>query len=130
LPVALEDNSSNIATRVGCVSASLRSIVHRQGRIESCGRLTGTLITEKTEGRVHSCIVLRKTDWDTVDFTCNTKDWTAARRCTADQVKFLDDQDQTTMVTASFELVKLGGLDSKNIDCAAVRSSLPALPRQ
>jgi hypothetical protein len=130
LPVALQDNSSLIATRVGCVSTAIRSIGYLDGKIESCGRMTGKMITEKTEGRVHSCTVLRTMDWDSVDVTCSAKDWANARHCTPDQVKFLDEQDQTTDVSATFELVKLGGLDATNIDCAAVRSNLPALSRQ
>jgi hypothetical protein len=130
LPVALKDNSSEIKTRVGCVSTAIRSIGYRQGRIETCGRLTGKLITEKTEGRVHSCSQLRDTDWNTVDVTCNTKDWTNARHCSPDQVQFLDEQDQRTKVTATFEIVKLAGLDATNINCSVVRDSLPAVPRQ
>jgi hypothetical protein len=130
LPVALQDNSSLIATRVGCVSTAIRSIGYRQGRIENCGRLSGKLITEKTEGRVHSCSVLRMAEWDAYDVTCNAKDWSNAHHCTEEQVKFLDEQDQTTSVSATFELVKLAGLDATNINCAVVRDTLPAVPRQ
>ncbi|HEY2732554.1 MAG TPA: EGF domain-containing protein [Polyangiales bacterium] len=130
LPVALQPNSTLIATRVGCVSTAIRSIGHLEGKIESCGRLTGKVFTEKTEGRVHSCTVLRMSDWDTLDVTCTAKDWSDARRCSDDQVAFLDGQDQTTQVSANFELVKLADLDATDIDCPAVRQALPAILRQ
>ena len=130
LPIALMDNSSLIKTRAGCVSTAIRSIGYLEGRIESCGRLTGNLITEKTEGRVHSCSVLRDDAWDTVDVTCNASDWDAARRCTDVQKEFLDGQDQASSVSATFELVKLGPLDATDINCAAVRADLPAISRQ
>jgi hypothetical protein len=130
LPVTLQGSSSMIDTRAGCVSTAIRSTTSRQMRIESCGRMTGKLFTEKTEGRVHSCGVMRMSEWDTVDITCTTKDWNAVRHCTEDQVQFLDEQDQETMVEATFELEKLGGLDAKDIDCAAVRKKWPAIKRQ
>jgi hypothetical protein len=130
LPVSLQPGTTLIDTRIGCVSTGLRSIGHLEGKIETCGRLTGKVISEKTEGRVHSCTVLRKSDWDTLDVTCTSKDWQAARRCTDDQVKFLDMQDQTTQAGADFELVKLGDLNATDIDCPAVRKALPATPRQ
>jgi hypothetical protein len=129
LPVALQPNTTLIETRVGCISTAVRSIGHLEGRIESCGRLTGKVISESTEGRVHSCTVLRMADWDSYDVTCTDKDWKAARRCTDEQVKFLDDQDQTATAEATFELVKLGEVDATDIDCAAVRKALPAIPR-
>ena len=129
LPVP-EAGSALIETRIGCVSTALRAIGYLQGRIDSCSRLSGKVISEKTEGRVHSCMVLRAADWDSYDVTCSAKDWNNARRCTQDQVKFLDEQDQTTQAGADFELVKLGDVDATDIDCAAVRSALPALPRQ
>jgi hypothetical protein len=130
LPVALQPNSTLIETRVGCVSTAIRAIGHLEGRIESCGRLTGKVISESTEGRVHSCTVLRMADWDSYDVTCTNKDWSNARRCTDDQVKFLDEQDQTEQASANFELVKLGELEAEDIDCPAVRKALPAIPRQ
>jgi Calcium-binding EGF domain/EGF domain len=126
LPVALQDGSTRIETRTGCVSTALRSVNHLLGRIESCGRLTGKVVNDKTEGRVHSCSVLRASDWDGTDVTCSSADWSNARRCTDDEIKFLDDQDQTTQASADFELVKLGDSTATNIDCAAVRKALPA----
>jgi hypothetical protein len=130
LPVSLQPNSTLIETRVGCISTALRSIGHLEGTIESCGRLTGKVFSEKTEGRVHSCTVLRMSDWDTLDVTCTAKDWSDARRCSDDQIAFLDGQSQDTVASANFELVKLGELDATDMDCAAVRQALPAIPRQ
>jgi hypothetical protein len=127
LPVELQGDSTRIETRAGCVSTALRTINHLTGRIESCSRITGQLINDKTEGRVHSCSVLRASDWDGTDVTCKPSDWDDARRCSPDQISFLDDQDQESMASADFEMVKLGDANATNIDCAAVRNALPAL---
>jgi hypothetical protein len=129
-PVSLKPNSTLIDTRVGCVSVALRSVAHLDGRVEACGRLTGKVISEKNEGRVHSCSVLRMADWDTVDVTCTAKDWANARRCTPDEIKFLDDQDQTSQGSATFEMVKIADANATGIDCDAVRKALPAIVRQ
>jgi hypothetical protein len=129
LPAELEDGSTIIAVRVGCVSTAIRSIGNLDGRIESCGRMTGKVNTEKTEGRVHSCQVLRMADWDGLDVTCSAQDWANARRCNKDQISFLDQQDQTTEATADFEMIKIADADATDIDCAAVRKALPAIPR-
>jgi hypothetical protein len=126
LPVELDGDSTRIKTRSGCVSTAIRTINRLDGRIESCGRLTGKLINEKTEGRVHSCSVVRQSDWDTLDVTCQTSDWSAARLCNDSQIAFLDGQDQSSVAMADFEFVKLADLNASNIDCAAVRGMLPA----
>jgi hypothetical protein len=126
LPVELDGDSTRIKTRSGCVSTAVRTINRLDGRIETCGRLTGKIVNEKTEGRVHSCSVVRQSDWDTLDVSCQTSDWNAARLCDDDQIAFLDGQDQTSMAMADFELIKLADLNASNIDCAAVRSMLPA----
>jgi hypothetical protein len=130
LPVKLQGSSSLIDQRTGCVSVAVRTIGSLQGRIDTCGRITGRVITEKIEARIHSCTLLRKEDWDTTDVTCSAKDWSNARRCNEENVQFLDDQDQTTESQGQFELVKLDDVDATGIDCATVRDRLPALPRQ
>lgn len=127
LPVALQGDSTRIATRAGCVSTAVRAIGHLEGTLTSCSRIVGKVINDKTEGRVHSCTQLRMADWDTLDITCRKADWQEARKCTDVQIEFLDDQDQTSNATADFESVKLGELSATDIDCAAVRSALPAL---
>lgn len=127
LPVALQGDSTRIETRAGCVSTAVRAIGHLEGSISSCTRLVGTVFNEKTEGRVHSCSVLRMSDWDTLDVTCRKADWQEARKCTDTQIEFLDDQDQTSRAQAEFESIKLGELDATDITCATVREALPAL---
>jgi hypothetical protein len=127
LPVQLQGDSTRIETRAGCVSTAVRAIGHLEGSIDSCTRLVGTVINDKTEGRVHSCTVLRMTDWDTLDVTCRRADWSEARLCTDDEIQFLDNQDQSSHAEATFESVKLGDNSATDIDCASVRMALPAL---
>jgi hypothetical protein len=126
LPVALQGDSTRIETRAGCVSTAVRAIGHMEGSISSCSRLVGKVINDKTEGRVHSCTVLRMNDWETLDVTCRKADWQEARKCTQAQIEFLDDQDQSSRATADFESVKLASLDATPITCANVREALPA----
>ena len=127
LPVELQGDSTLIATRAGCVSTALRAIGHIEGSITSCTRLVGKVINDKTEGRVHSCSVLRMSDWSQLDVTCRRADWEEARACSDAQIEFLDEQDQTSRASADFEAVKLGPVDAANIDCNTVREALPAL---
>jgi hypothetical protein len=129
LPVKLQSNSTLVDARTGCVSVAVRNINSLQGRIESCGRITGRVVTDKIEARIHSCTLLRKDEWDTTDITCSAKDWSAARRCNEEHVQFLDEQDQTTESAGQFELVKIAEEGANGIDCATVRERLPALPR-
>jgi hypothetical protein len=126
LPVALQGDSTRIETRAGCVSTAVRAIGHLEGSISTCSRLVGKVINDKTEGRVHSCSVLRMSDWETLDVTCRKADWQEARKCSDAQIEFLDDQDQTSHAMADFESVKLGDLDRTDITCASVREALPA----
>jgi hypothetical protein len=68
-------------------------------------------------------------DWETGSVACSEQDWAEARRCTDEQVDFIDEQELPRETSGEFELVKLGSLDSTDIDCAKVRAALPALPR-
>jgi hypothetical protein len=129
LPVALEEGTTKIDRRLGCASVALRTIGSSRVNIDSCDTLTGQLLETSAEGRVHSCTVLRMADWDATDVTCTSDDWKAARRCTKDEVQFLDEQDQSNMVSATFEMQKLSGLDGPDQDCPAVRAKLPAIVR-
>lgn len=128
LPVQLQGDSTRIDTRTGCISTAVRVVGHLEGTIASCSRIIGQVINGPTEGRVHSCQVLRMSDWDTLDVTCTKQDWANARRCTTDQIEFLDDQDQSSMSSADFEIVKLGDLNATDINCETVRNALPAFP--
>jgi Calcium-binding EGF domain/EGF domain len=128
LPVALQEGSTIIERRLGCASVALRSIGAMRVNIDSCDLLTGSLQEAHVEGRVHSCTVLRKDDWDKTEVSCARKDWSDARRCSKEEVQFLDEQDQTNMISATFEMQKLSGLDAEK-DCAAVRAKLPAIVR-
>jgi hypothetical protein len=129
LPVALEEGSSKIDRRLGCASVALRTRGALKISVDSCDKLSGTLIDTAVEGRVHSCTVLRKADWTSPDVSCTAADWKAATRCTKEQVEFLDEQDQSNMVTATFEMQKLANLDGPDPDCDAVRAKLPAIVR-
>jgi hypothetical protein len=129
LPVALEEGTSKIDRRLGCASVALRTSGSTRVNIDSCDTLSGNLLETKAEGRVHSCTVLRMSDWDATDVTCSRDDWSAARRCTKEEVEFLDEQDQNNMVSATFVMQKLGGLDGPDQDCPAARAKLPAIVR-
>ncbi|MET0389324.1 MAG: EGF domain-containing protein [Polyangiales bacterium] len=128
LPVQLAGDSTRIETRTGCVSTAVRAVGHIEASIVSCNRLLGRSINDKTEGRVHSCAVLRQSDWEETDVTCERSKWNEARQCSPEQIAFLDDQDQTLMVDADFEAVKLGDLEATDIDCTTVREAMPAAP--
>ncbi|HKU42749.1 MAG TPA: EGF domain-containing protein [Polyangiales bacterium] len=128
LPVALQEGTTIIDRRLGCASVALRTIGSMRINIDSCEVMSGTMVDTHAEGRVHSCSVLRKDDWEKTEVSCNREDWAKARRCAADEVKFLDDQDQTNMLSAAFVMQKLSGLDVEQ-DCAAVRAKLPAIER-
>jgi hypothetical protein len=128
LPVALQENTTIIERRLGCVSVAVRAVGSLRVDVDTCSRLTGVLLENKTEGRVHSCSVLRMADWEVNDITCRARDWSDARRCTKDEVEFLDGQDQGNMASATFEMQKIAPLDAE-ADCAAVRSKLPAIVR-
>jgi hypothetical protein len=129
LPVALEEGTSIIDRRLGCASVALRTTGSNRINIDSCDVLSGNTLETSAEGRVHSCTVLRMEDWEKTDVTCTSQNWRDARRCTKEEVQFLDEQDQKNTVTATFEIQKLGGLDGPDQECPAVRAKLPARPR-
>ena len=81
-----------IDERAACVSVALRVITHVEATIDTCTHIIGEVINEKTEGRVHSCILAKKGTpcdpstpmssancpaWGT-DQTCTRADWGAA----------------------------------------------------
>lgn len=130
-PIELETMSTAVRRRTACVSVASRVVTHLDVTIQACGRLTGSVFNDLTEGRVHSCIQVAESKWN-VEQRCTAADWANDDDnvpCSAEQVQFLDEQDQSQESEATFELVKLGGLDATDIDCAAVREKLPAIVR-
>ena len=130
LPVELKSGSSLVGSRVGCISVGVRSVQALKGRFDSCRRISGHLDIERFDVRVQGCTVIRMSDWDTSDVSCSVQDWEESRRCTAEQVQFIDEQDLPRQTGGELELVKLGEADATDIDCAKVRAALPALPRR
>jgi hypothetical protein len=128
-----------IDERAGCVSTAIRVIAHFEANVESCTRITGNVVNDKTEGRVKSCTLVPKgtcsstnpsdcSGWKQ-DITCNPADWTAARRCGPDELERLDDdQNQTQNSKATFEMVKIGPKGA-NLGCNDVKTRLPAIMR-
>jgi hypothetical protein len=128
-----------IDERAGCVSTAIRVIAHLEANVESCTRITGNVVNDKTEGRVKSCTLVPKgtcsptnpsdcSGWKQ-DITCNSADWTAARRCGPDELDRLDDdQNQTQNSKATFEMVKIGPKGA-NLGCNDVKTTLPAIVR-
>src|SRR5262249_40934577 len=104
LPVALEEGTSIISRRLGCASIAIRTTGSTRVNIDSCDVLTGNTLETHAEGRVRSCTVLREANWESTDITCTSQDWKDARRCTPEEVEFLDSQDQNNMVSATFEM--------------------------
>ncbi len=134
---AIGGNSFYVNKRAGCVSVALRVVTHLEAQVQSCTEIVGTVVNEKSEGRVHSCSVVDKGTCDpnnpescsgwSKDITCNASDWSAATRCTDDDVSVLDDdQNQAANSVATFDLVRLGDPGSAKT-CNDVRTALPAI---
>jgi hypothetical protein len=134
-PVVEPDNSIGVDQRAGCVSVAARIITHLEATVESCTRITGKVVNEKSEGRVHSCTLVdkgtctssTKCDGWSKDVTCNKADWAASTKCADQDVTNLDDdQNQAQDSRATFELVRIGDKGAA-LDCPDVRSQYPAL---
>lgn len=126
LPVGLKLGSSLVGSRVGCVSAGVRAIRVLTGKIDTCAHISGDAMTERFEGRIYACTVANMADWDTKAISCSAQDWAAAQRCSPEEVQFIDTQPLPAQTGGPFELMKLGGLEATDIDCAKVRAALPA----
>jgi hypothetical protein len=124
--------------RAGCVSVAARVITHLEGEATDCTHLTGIVINEKSEGRVHSCTRVDPgtcganksncTGW-AKDITCNADDWKSQTPCQGDDVDRLDnDQNQVQNTKATFEMVKIGEVGDKK-SCDDVKTELPAIKR-
>ncbi len=119
-----------IAERAGCVSVALRVITHLEGQVDDCSHLSGTVINEKTDGRVHSCTHVAKGNCDpsntscpnwSKDITCMPGDWKSQEACEdADVDRLDDDQNQVQNSTAKFHLVKIGNVGD-TFSCAQVQ---------
>ncbi len=127
-----------ITERAGCVSGAARLKTHLDVTVNSCEYLTGDVISESSQARIHSCTVVPQSSWDTLDVECDASDWADAHSdgnmCNEAQVDFLDGQDQAQQSTATFELVWLGNgvnpvfdPDSPEYTCGQVRTLLPAI---
>jgi hypothetical protein len=110
-----------IAERAGCISIALRVITHLEGQVKDCSHLVGTVVNDKTEGRVHSCTHVPKggtCDPSTMscpgwgkDITCTADDWKAAERCDdSDLGRLDDDQNQVQDTKATFYMEKIGSI--------------------
>lgn len=131
-------NELFIDQRGGCISVAARVVTHLEATIDSCTRITGKVINEKSEGRVHSCTLVDPgacgatptndcPGWSK-DVTCTKDDWAKATRCESDDVGRLDDdQNQAQDSRATFELVRIGDVGA-TLDCPDVRTKLPSIP--
>jgi hypothetical protein len=141
LPVrpANAGGSFSVDQRTGCVSVATRVVTHLEGLVDSCTRLVGIDVNEKSEGRVNSCTIVDKgtcnpadpndcSGWSK-DVTCTGADWRSATPCDAEAIARIDDdQNQNQTARATFEAVKIGTLGDP-ASCATVRQTLPALDR-
>jgi hypothetical protein len=130
--------AGDISERTACQSVATRVITKLDADVDDCEHITGNVINVRTDGRVHSCLKVPYTDWDE-DIDCDADAWDEAAAssepdddftalCDASEIERLDDTDQSQTSQATFELVKIGGLDD-DIDCDDVRAALPAISR-
>jgi hypothetical protein len=126
-----------IEQRAGCVSVAARVVTHLEAQVDSCTRIIGKVVNEKTEGRVRSCTLVDKGTCDPAnandcsgwkkDIGCTADDWKAATRCETQDVDRLDDnQNQVQNSNATFELVRVGNVGDA-VACSDVRGTLPSL---
>lgn len=141
LPVRPSGGGSTFSVdqRAGCVSVATRVLSHMEARVDSCTRLAGVYVNEKSEGRVNSCTVVDKgtcnpadpndcSGW-TKDVACNAADWRSATLCDAEEINRLDDdQNQGQNAKATFEAVRIGAVGLA-ATCDDVRRALPSLDR-
>jgi hypothetical protein len=127
--VGFSMNSSLPNARTSCTSVASRVITHMDAEIASCTRLTGEVFNDRTQARVHSCLLVPNDKWDTLDAKCNASDWSTATPCDSGHVNLLDTQDQQQDTTATFELVRIGEVGDTSLGCQAVRDALPPIPR-
>jgi hypothetical protein len=139
LPVRPSGGGSTFSVdqRAGCVSVATRVLSHMEVRVDSCARLVGTYVNEKSEGRVHGCTVVDKgtcnpadpndcSGW-TKDVACTAADWRSATPCDSEEINRLDDdQNQGQNARATFEAVRMGAVGAA-ATCTDVRQALPAL---
>ncbi|HEX4335057.1 MAG TPA: EGF domain-containing protein [Polyangiaceae bacterium] len=121
-----------IDERAGCVSVALRVITHMEVTVNDCSHMTGKVINEKTEGRVHSCTRVPKGDcpdpvntscpgWKS-DITCSADDWKSQTQCEDTDVDRLDnDQNQVQNSVATFDMKKIGKVGD-TFSCGDVQS--------
>lgn len=111
--------------RSACVSSALRVVNYLDGAIETCDRITGSVVNVKTEGRVFDC---RRAASDSTDHSCTQSDWASLVACNDAEIDTLDGQSAAQDSTATFELVKItSDADSTSVSCQTVKQSLPAL---
>jgi len=127
----------SVDQRAGCVSVATRVLSHMEARVDSCTRLVGTYVNEKSEGRVNSCTVVDKgtcnpsdpndcTGW-TKDIACNAADWRSATPCDSEMINRLDDdQNQSQNAKATFEAVRIGAVGTA-LTCNDARTALPSI---
>ncbi len=119
-----------IAERAGCISVALRVITHLEVTVNDCSHMTGKVVNEKTEGRVHSCTHVSKgtcpsgmdcPGWGK-DITCNSDDWKNQETCATEDVDRLDnDQNQVQNSVATFDMKKIGKVGD-SFTCDEVQS--------
>src|SRR5204863_128336 len=79
-----------VQERAGCVSIAARVITHLEAEVKDCTHITGTVINDKSEGRVYGCTLVDKGTCDTnnasctgwkKDVTCTPDDWKKQTAC-------------------------------------------------
>lgn len=126
LPVELEAGTTLISRRAGCVSIGTRVLTRTHATLDSCREMSGRVENLSTDVRIQGCTVLGSADWDTEEVKCDANTWRKARKCTAEQIAFLDGQEQNQTASATFDLIKISSLSDPEPTCQTAREALPA----
>ncbi|MDH5672363.1 MAG: hypothetical protein OEZ06_09450 [Myxococcales bacterium] len=137
LPVRLGTTPAGgieVIERMACLSTALRMINHLEGKLESCTRIVGDVVSKYTDARVQGCMMVPAvnppavTEWNSWVPNCEPAAWSTLSPCEPGDVDLLDGQEQTQWNPGTFEMIKLGELGDA-IDCETVRTVLPPFPR-
>lgn len=135
----VSENTLFIEQRAGCLSIAARVITHLEVTVQSCTRMIGTVVNERSEGRVHGCALVDQGDCEQSNpndcsgwhenISCTPEYWQTAARCATEDLDRLDDdQNQKQNSKATFELVRIGDIGD-SLTCEDAREALPAETR-
>jgi hypothetical protein len=114
--------------RAACWSGAARIKAHFtvDSVATSCSVLTGKMIMESSEGHFRTCTTVPQAQWDNTDIACDKAYWASSPpRCTSDESASFDTEahaPDTSYVTITYKMVKVGKLTDTEPTCSFVRS--------